>query len=152
MKAPNCKPGLPISLYLVGITVFLGLNCSIKIKNLDTPCKENLSFFRNVWRFNDTTSIYYFEGNPEWWYSDKYVVESCLIGMTEKEIVKLMGDPTSHCTYIPFRQMVYCLDQTCLDKILLTRGKWVQILFDSAGFVNTVHTSPSLMQRNDGWD
>lgn len=152
MNAPNFRSWSSISLCLIVLTVFLGLNCNVKIKKLDTACGEYLSFFRSVWRFNDTTSTYYFEGNPEWWYSDKYVIESCLIGMTEKEIVKIFGNPTSHCKYIQFRQMVYCLDQECLDKILLNRGKWVQILFNSGGLVSKVETSPSLMQRNQDWD
>ena len=152
MKAPNFRSGLRFTLYLIGITALFGINCNVKLKSPDTPCKEYFSFFKSVWQFNDSTSIYYFEGNPEWWYSDKYIIESCLIGMTEKEIIKIFGNPTSHCKYIQFRQMVYCLNQECLDKILLNRGLWVMFLFDSTGFVNAVHTSPSLMQRGRDWD
>lgn len=152
MKAPNFRSRLSISFYLIGFTALLGLNCNVKLKSPDTQCKEYLSFFKSVWRFNNSTSTYYFEGSPEWWYSDKYIIESCLIGMSEKEIIKIFGTPTSHCKYIQFRQMVYCLDQECFDRILLHRGKRVEFLFDSIGFVYRVATSPSLMQRGRDWD
>lgn len=135
--------------FISALLLFCFFACnSQKIKLSNNPCKEYFSFFKSVWRFNDTTSIYYFDGNPEWMYSEKYIAESCLIGMTENKIIKVFGDPSSYCNYISFRQMFYCLDQACLDRIMLPQGRWIRLLFDSTGVVSAVHTSPPLMQRN----
>lgn len=133
----------------------LFFECNSKIKDLGGACQKYTTFFKSIWRFDKATSIYSFENNPEWWYSDKYIIESCLVGLTEKQVQKIFGIPSGYCNYNQFRQMTFCLDQECLDKVMFPRGKWVQIIFDSTGVASAVHTSPPLQQRKppeNDWD
>lgn len=130
------------------IVVVLFSNCNSNTTKLSTECQQFESFIKSVWRFNDSTFTYYFKGNPEWWYDIKYFDESCLMGRSKKEIVKLFGSPSKEFKFINKEYITYCMEESCLFTVKST-GNQLGFFFDSTGMVNQAITSPPIQKKNE---
>ncbi|MCB0539789.1 MAG: hypothetical protein KDE33_19900 [Bacteroidetes bacterium] len=139
---------LPFWLILGLIMLFGFFGCNINTKNMgSSECQEFASLINDLWRFNDSTSTYYFKGNPEFWYDSKYFVEPCLMGKRKKEIIRMFGTPSKDFKFIDFEYLTYCMEESCL-RTIKSEGKQIRFFFDSDGLVNQATISPPIQIRN----
>lgn len=127
--------------------VLLACSCNSKIKYASSECQAFATLINNEWAFNKSTSIYYFKGNPEFWYDSRYFVESCLMGKTRKDIIKMFGTPSKDFKFVKFSYITYCMEESCLQTVK-SDGMQIRVFFDSTGVVNQSLISPPIQKRN----
>jgi len=133
--------------YIVILTCVLILGaCSTKINEPNSECKEYLYLLKSKWKFNNSTSTYFFEGNPEYWYEPKYMVEPCLVGKSKKEIIKIFGNPSKNFVFTSFEYLVYCIDDSCLDTFK-ERGKRISFFFNIEGKLEAIYVTPPIQKK-----
>lgn len=130
---------------LIFVSMILAIvSCSCSIWKVD-ECKSYRKMIQVNW-LHDSVGIYYFKGHAyptEWERKDyqKYFKENCLIGVPQKEIIKLFGVPTKTHSDTVMNLYIYCMDSTCLTRKIYGRAA---LYFDfKNGVVNSVFTSPS---------
>jgi uncharacterized integral membrane protein len=129
--------------------IFVGMilatvSCSHSIWKVD-ECKNYRKMIQVNW-LQDSVGVYYFKGHAyptEWKRTDyqKYFKENCLVGLPQKEIIKLFGIPTKTHSDTTMHLYIYCMDTTCLSRKIYGRAA---LYFDfKNGVVNSMFTSPS---------
>lgn len=108
-------------------------------------CSNYVRFLDENWKFDSGNSIYEFVGAPEYWHSDKYVIEGCLIGLSKDQIVNIFGNPSKEFIFYNYQYITYCLEESCLLEYKSV-GRQVAFYLDSVNIVRAVIVNPALQK------
>lgn len=128
--------------FMIIIGLLLSLGCSSKIRNASDDCQRYFVFLEQNWQVNDTEKLIYgFKDNPEYWKDDKYMKSDCFVGLTKKQINKLLGKPSKSFAFYDFEMVYYCFSEGCL-RALKPGGKELVINYDNNGVVTLAYFNP----------
>ena len=115
--------------------------CGKPCKSKD--CKAYCKFIRENWKTKNDT-LYYFVGNPNYWFNETYstyVNEKCLVGLSQKQVIKLFGTPSKMFFSPKWNAFYYCLDKLCVEREL-NGGRFIILYFNKQKKVSWVNSNP----------
>lgn len=125
------------------IIILFIISCNSKISKISSECEDYVTFIKSEWKFNDSTSTYFFKGNPKYWRDlEKYVNQECLLGSRRREIINLFGTPSQEIRLHDVQFITYCLDKGCLYS-RGTKHKQISFFIDSSKVVGKVTVVPT---------
>jgi len=129
---------------IIILLTLIGSCRSVGIKT--DECQEFYSFINENW-IQKEPQIYGYKGDPHYWnatkHGEKYLKESCLNGLTKKNITKIFGIPSKISKNRGQNQETYyyCFLKNCLTSQILGMGIFFYFKDDN---VDLVIVNPSL--------